>query len=156
MSVNINVIGRLGVDAEIKESAKGQFVTYRMAVDEWNPQTKSRETIWFRVTDFSPRSVTIAEHLKKGRQVYVSGTENCNLYTDKEGKTQISREITAYVTDFVNSGNSGQTATQTTVTTTSTATTPSAPAAPMPPLGMGSIPQPVAVAAGEENDDLPF
>ena len=154
MERNINVIGRLGVDAEIKESAKGQFVTYRMAVDEWNPQTKARETVWFRVTDFTNRTVSIAEHLKKGRQVYVSGSENCNLYTDKEGKTQISREITAYVTDFVNSGNSGQTATQTTTTTTTASSTTQQ----MPPLNMGSIPQPVTVAAtsASEDDELPF
>ena len=83
MSVNINVIGRLGADAEVKESAKGKFVTFRLATDVWMPQTKSNETVWFRVSDFSNRTLSIAEHLKKGRQVHVSGTELCSIFTDK-------------------------------------------------------------------------
>ena len=159
MSVNINFIGRLGADAEVKESAKGKFVVYRVATDVWDSQAKANKTEWFRVSDFSPRTLSIAEHLKKGRQVYVSGAEYVSQFVDKEGKTQVSRDVNAYVTDFVNSGNSGQTATQTTVVATPTQTNIVETPVHSMPVGMGVIP-PVAPAGATktvfEDEDLPF
>lgn len=153
MSINISVIGRLGADAEVKESAKGKFVTYRMATDVWNRETKAYETVWLRISDFSESGLRVAEYLKKGRQVHVMGEERYTTYTDKDGKTQISRDVNAYSMQFVSGGTSGQTTSQTTETVSLTPTpTPSAPSM---PIGMGVMP-PMPTTKAVEDDDLPF
>ena len=44
MAVKVNVIGRLGADAEVRESKNGKFVTFRVATDEFKNNTN--ETVW--------------------------------------------------------------------------------------------------------------
>lgn len=119
--VTINVIGRLGADAEVVNGTKGQFVSFRMASNEKRVVDGERKEItsWFKVTLNGDRFLKLAEYLKKGSMVCVTGRETVGTFQAKDGTTQISRDISAFNIDFVNAGNGGSEAqtTETTVTT---------------------------------------
>ena len=113
--VNVNVIGRLGNDSELVNGKNGQFVSFRMATDEFKNGEKG--TAWFRVNYNGERALKIQEWLKKGKLINVVGTETVGIYTDKNGQPQISRDINANHVEFVSVG-SGQTQSDTATETT--------------------------------------
>ena len=42
--INVNFVGRLGNDSEIRESNGKQFISMRVAVDDYNFSTKEKVT----------------------------------------------------------------------------------------------------------------
>lgn len=166
MAVNINIIGRLGADSEIKESKLGhKYVTFRIACNEY--RNNQEETSWFNVFDYSERALKMAQYWKKGSMLQVFGTETVRIYQNQNGENAIGRDIRAYSVDFVNAGgNSTQvaeanTAAQTTApnTTAQAVATPRSATAPT----MGTFAPPTSQApsfstpvANTDSDDLPF
>jgi single-strand DNA-binding protein len=102
--VNVNVIGRLGKDSEVKDGKKSKFLSLNVAVDCYDYSTKSNKTEWFNVMDSSERGINLAQYLKKGSMVTVFGKEDVSIYQDKDGNHRISRSIIADRIEFVNSG----------------------------------------------------
>ena len=102
--VNVNVIGRLGTDAEILEGKNGQFVSFRLAVSDFNEG--ERTTSWFRVTAFDERTKKLSPYLKKGSLVNVIGTESVRIYKDRNGEAQVGRDIKLNNLDFISTGSS--------------------------------------------------
>ena len=149
MAVKVNVIGRLGVDAEVKEGKNGKFVTFRMATDGFKDKDGQKETIWLSVMDSSQNALKRAEWLKKGKLVDISGVEVCRIYNDKNGQPQIGREVIADRVDFVNVGVSGNTSSDATTTAANTPTSCGTlkPPTPQPSMSMSSI---------VDGDELPF
>lgn len=160
----VNFIGRLGRDAEKHDSKNGSFVSYSIAIDEWNPETKENETIWIRVTDGSERTMNMLQYLKKGTMLQVVGTERVSIYNGQNGQI-INRDVRALHWDFVKTGkqDSETTATQTDASTTTAAQTPKATTVAPPPPPPANV-QAQAVtgsfappkAAQGAYDDLPF
>jgi len=105
--VNVNVIGRLGADAELIDGKNGKFASFRMATDD--RKNGEKITSWFRVTFNGDRAGKIVEYLTKGKLVNVIGTESVGTYTAKDGSVQVSRDINASNIDFI-SVSSGSTA----------------------------------------------
>lgn len=121
----INILGRLGADAETWTNEKGNtFVSMRVAVDD-GVKGGERVTTWFSVaTDKANISDKLLACLTKGTLVQAYGTESVNTYKDRNGEIQISRKIFADRIRLVSVGKSGDTATATaTVTTETRATT---------------------------------
>lgn len=149
MAVKVNVIGRLGVDAEVKEGKNGKFVTFRMATDGFKDKDGQKETIWLSVMDSSQNALKRAEWLKKGKLVDISGVEVCRIYNDKNGQPQIGREVIADRVDFVNVGVSGNTSSDATTTAANIPTSCGTlkPPTPQPSMSMSSI---------VDDDELPF
>jgi len=95
----ITVTGNLGKDVELKFSQSGMALarfsighTPRVQKDgEWQDE----ETMWFRVTAFGGKAEAIADTLKQGDAVMVTGNFKQTTYTDKEGKERTSLEIAA-------------------------------------------------------------
>ena len=164
--VYVNVIGRLGADAEVHQSEKGKFVSFRMATNDFVDGQQT--TIWLSVTCPSESVIKLAPYLTKGRMVQIYGKERVRLYTDRNGATQISRDVFATNVDMVATGNSGNTqsenvvkesvSTTTPQTATVTATIDDATATRM--MTCGTMVQPqvaMAVSASDADvDDLPF
>lgn len=150
MAVNVNIVGRLGKDAEVINGQKGQFLSFPMATDEF--KNKERCTVWLNVIYHNAK---LAEWLKKGQAVNVIGTESVRLYQDRNGQTQISRDVNAINIDFVNAG-SGKTQSDGAVTneTTSNETQPST------PITTGRLTPPQSEVSDDSSsvneDDLPF
>ncbi|HKX32622.1 MAG TPA: single-stranded DNA-binding protein, partial [Blastocatellia bacterium] len=58
-------------------------------------------TTWFRVTVWGRSGELANEYLAKGRQVYLEGRLRLEEYTDREGQTRISPEVTATDIQFL-------------------------------------------------------
>lgn len=96
----IEILGHLGADPETRFTPSGQKVTnFRVAVNV--RKGGKDETIWFRVTVWGDRYDKMIAFLKKGSAIIVLGElSKPEIYTDKEGKQQISMEITAEMLKF--------------------------------------------------------
>ena len=99
----INIDGRLGRDAEVKVSPKGdKYVKFSVA--NTMKIGGKEDTIWFNVVSFDPRVIERQfEYLKKGSGVYVSGplTVSFNI---KEGKPYLNYDIRANAIEFPSIG----------------------------------------------------
>lgn len=97
----INIIGRLVTDPETRFTANNQKVTsFRMAVNR--KRSGKEETTWFRITVWGDQFDKMISYLKKGSSVVVAGEfMTPEIYTDKEGKAQISLQINAFQIAFM-------------------------------------------------------
>lgn len=117
---NVNkaiIIGRLGVDPELRQTQSGSAVcNLRIATSEnWTDQSgeKQERTEWHRVTVFGRQAENCKEYLEKGRLVYVEGRIQTRKWEDKEGNDRYTTEIVAHSVQFLggrndNTGGGGQ------------------------------------------------
>jgi single-strand DNA-binding protein len=93
------IIGNLGRDPEMRYTPNGQAVTqftvavnrnYRGPDGNW-----VEETEWFRVVAWGPLAERTAEHLRKGRKVYVEGRIQTRQWEDKDGQKRYTTELVA-------------------------------------------------------------
>jgi single-strand DNA-binding protein len=97
----VHIAGHMVADAETRFTANGQKVTtLRMATN--SKRGGKEETIWWRVTLWGDRFDKLLPYLKKGSALIVVGEmHKPELYTDKEGRQQISNlEVTAEFVRF--------------------------------------------------------
>lgn len=150
MAVNVNIIGRLGADSEIKTNANGRpFVVFRLATDEF--KNGKAETAWINVADYTEKTHKMAAYLKKGSLVNLHGVETIGVYTNKNGELNFSRDVISDRVDFVSSGASGATTSNKQEEQTSMSCgTLKAPSS--------QVKEPIVngVMNGDDNDDLPF
>lgn len=117
--VNIFFNGRLGADAEIRETKNGtSLMTFNVAVDDFVNGEKA--TTWIRVR--STQNLNKAPYLKKGSLVSVNGVETVSTFLNKAGETMISRDVLADRIEYVRvgNGNSSETAKESVVEPTTT------------------------------------
>lgn len=95
----INVVGRLGKDATVIESNGSRFMSMTVATDEYNG--KDNETIWYNVTYSGNGMDRLAEFLKKGRLIFITGALKPRKYADREGRQQTALDIRAFHIDFI-------------------------------------------------------
>ena len=94
------LIGRLGVDPEIKQMVNGKSVA-RLSLatsQSWkdkNTGEKKEKTEWHRVVVFNEGLVNVVQqYLKKGAQVYIEGQLSTRKWKDeKTGQDKYSTEI---------------------------------------------------------------
>ena len=157
--VNVIFNGRLGADAEIRQNKIGsQYVTFNVAVNEF--RDKEEKTSWLRVFSHEDRHIKLAQHLKKGSFVSINGKEYVGTFVDKNGNTQISREVTAFNISFVNSSKSENNDASKSTTNQTTVPTPSPTVNNVQmEMSCGTL-QPqianVGASATVAEDDLPF
>ena len=103
----IHIAGHLGADPEVRFTQAGKKVTtLRVA-------TNSRKggqdvTIWWRVTIWDEQFKNLIPHLKKGSAVVVFGeVQKPEIFNDREGKPQVSMDITAIHLQFSPFGKPG-------------------------------------------------
>lgn len=104
--VNINFIGRLGADAEIKTNSKTNEQFLRLRVVSNEKYNGVEVPSWFGVYYESKNVAKLQQYLTKGRLVEIHGIERISMYTDKNGVTQVSRDVSADRIDFISTGNS--------------------------------------------------
>jgi single-strand DNA-binding protein len=92
-SVNkVILLGRLGQDPEIRQTASGSVASLNVATSERGKDGQER-TEWHRVTLFNRTAEVAAEYLKKGSQVYIDGRLQTRKWTDKNGAERYTTEI---------------------------------------------------------------
>jgi len=84
---NAIVIGHLGGDAEVKTSNGREFTVFRVAhTSRWTDDAGQihEELIWVDCT--MPGKPAVVEFLKKGQQVFVSGSVSLRVYSSKKDR----------------------------------------------------------------------
>ncbi len=92
---HILIAGHLGADPEVRFTSGGQKVTtLRVACN--SRKGGKEETTWWKVTAWGEQFDKMIPYFKKGSAIMVTGElAKPELFTDKEGRPQISLNITA-------------------------------------------------------------
>jgi single-strand DNA-binding protein len=89
-------IGRLGKDPETRYMPDGKAITsFSIACgSSWKDKNgdKKESTEWINCTAFGKLAEIVGEYIKKGSQIYVSGSLKTDKY-EKEGKTMYSTKV---------------------------------------------------------------
>ena len=108
---NVTIMGRLGQDPEIRSTQTGlRIANFSVAT---NRRDKEKTTDWHRCTAFDKQAELIAEHLKKGSQILLTGEIQYGSY-EKNGIKMNTADIVVRSFEFVGSArdNQGQSAQQ--------------------------------------------
>ncbi len=112
----VTLIGRLGADPEKKQTSTGQTVTrLNLATSEsWTNREGDRQekTEWHRVVVWGKLAENCAQHLSKGRQIYVDGRLQTRSWETEKGDKKFSTEVVANQVLFLGSGSSKNTETK--------------------------------------------
>lgn len=87
-------IGRLGRDAEVRYSSDGKPITsFAVAVDDGFGERKV--TSWIDCVLFGERGPKIAEHIRKGDRIGVTGSIRLDTFTTRDGveKSKIAMRV---------------------------------------------------------------
>ncbi|WP_435638342.1 single-stranded DNA-binding protein, partial [Carnimonas bestiolae] len=98
MTVNFNDVGRIGSDAQVRQTQNGTSVaSFRLAVDNGFGQNKT--TIWLDCAIFGKRAEgSLIQYLTKGAQVQVVGEIGQRQFQKSDGSPGFS--ITLNVSDL--------------------------------------------------------
>ena len=78
------LVGRVGRDAEVRYFESGKVkANFSIAVNRWDPKTKSEVADWFNVDVWDKQAEFAGEYVKKGIQVAIDGRIDQNKWTDK-------------------------------------------------------------------------
>jgi single-strand DNA-binding protein len=97
----IIIAGHLGADPEVRFTSSGQKVTTLRVATRVRRAKDKDETIWWRVTVWGEQFDKMIPYFKKGSPIIVCGELNKpEIFTDREGRPQISMNITAFSLQF--------------------------------------------------------
>ena len=92
----ITIAGHLGADPEVRFTSSGQKVTTLRVAARVRRGSKGDETIWWRVTIWGEQFDRMIPYFKKGSPIIVFGElSKPEIFTDRDGKPQVSMNITA-------------------------------------------------------------
>ena len=96
------IAGHLGADPEVRFTSTGKKVTtLRVATHARKSNPNTDDTIWWRVTLWGEQWDKMVSFLKKGSAVMVFGDLlKPEIFNDRDGKPQISMNITATEIQF--------------------------------------------------------
>jgi single-strand DNA-binding protein len=105
----IHIAGNLGADPEVRFTSSGKKVTtLKVATRSRRGKNGEDITIWWRVTIWGEQFDKMVSFLKKGTSVLVYGdVHKPEIFTDREGKPQVSLDITAVHIEFSPFGKPG-------------------------------------------------
>ena len=95
---NTTIVGNVGRDAELKYTQQAvALLKFSVAVNKTIKvgNEKRQTTTWFNVTLWRDRAEALADYIKAGMQVLVTGEVSISPYIDKAGKAAASLELTA-------------------------------------------------------------
>ena len=94
------LIGNLGADPEIRQTAAGNTVAnFSLATHEYRPNGEGAyedHTEWHRIVLFGQAADTYGRTLAKGDRVFIDGRIQTRTWKDSEGNDHKTREIIAW------------------------------------------------------------
>lgn len=126
--LQLEVIGNLGSDAEIKEFGGNKYVSFNVAHSE-KRKNGTETTVWVSVLMYGEGG-SLFQYLKKGVKVFVRGRLVPKAYIDKQGQAQCSVNMYSSEVNLCGGKSEGTTA--------------------------NAQQSPTATAAPPQGDDLPF
>jgi single-strand DNA-binding protein len=96
----IVIAGHLGADPEVRFTSTGKKVT-SLRVAARTRRANADDTIWWRVSIWGEQYDKMMPFFKKGSPIVVTGEiQKPEIFTDRDGKPQISLNITASFIQF--------------------------------------------------------
>ena len=106
----LEIIGHIGQDAEVKDFGENQVINFSVAVSEsyTNKQgEKITNTNWFECAKWG-NNTSVAQYLKKGTQVYVSGKPQSRAWQKDDGTLVASQGLNVFTLQLLGSKNDNQ------------------------------------------------
>lgn len=99
----IILIGNLTGDPEKQSTSRGTSVTsFTIAVGRrFSSENGEKQTDYFRIQAWNKLADTCARFLAKGRKVAVTGELQARTYTDRNGNTRLSLDVSADEVEFL-------------------------------------------------------
>ena len=96
----IYIAGNIGADPVTRFTPGGQKVTsFNVATNIKRGETTT--TVWYRITVWGDRFDKMMAYFKKGTSIIVIGElQEPKIWTDKEGRPQVSLDVTAEILRF--------------------------------------------------------
>lgn len=88
--VQMQLIGTLGKDAEVKDVDKTKVINFSVAVNQGYGEKKT--TLWVDAAKFGDKTA-VANYLKKGTKVFISGEPTLVNWTSKTGTSGTSLRL---------------------------------------------------------------
>ena len=112
MSKNLNLcqfIGNLGRDPEVNQTKAGKNIS-KISIacgDDYKDKQgqKVEQSNWINIVFFDRLADVVAEYLKKGSKVYVSGKQVTRKWQDNEGNDRYTTEIIGGAMEMLGGGN---------------------------------------------------
>jgi single-strand DNA-binding protein len=96
----LTIIGNLTRDPELRTTTNGKDVcSFTVAVNR--KKGKGEEADFFRVTAWEGLAKICSQYLTKGRKVAVVGPVSVSTFTNQNGETKASLEVTADDVEFL-------------------------------------------------------
>ena len=95
--LQLEVIGNIGNDAEIKEFSGKKYVSFNVAHSERRKDTNGtsiESTTWVSVLWYGDGG-GLTQYLKRGCKVFVRGRLSVKSYQDRNGNTQVAVNVNA-------------------------------------------------------------
>lgn len=97
---NVNLIGRIATDLELKDIGSGKVVNFSLAVNN-----RKDKATFINVTAFNQVAENLVKYQKKGSQVGLSGYLQDNNYTDKNGNNIYTLKVLATSIEYLSGAN---------------------------------------------------
>lgn len=98
----INLIGRTTADPDLRTTGGGTTVcSVRLAVNTPPRDGKEQPAMFIDVISFGTQAQAVAEHVRKGRQLAVSGRLNFRQWEAEDGSTRSKHEVIAHQVVFL-------------------------------------------------------
>jgi len=110
----LELIGFIGQDAEVKDFSNNQVINFSVAVSETFTKNNEKTTVtyWYECKKWG-NNTQIAQYLKKGTQVYVSGKPEARAWQKDDGSIQVVNGVNVFNIELLGkkeaSGNTAQT-----------------------------------------------
>ena len=101
------IVGHLGRDPELRHTPSGDPVA-SFSVATSRKRKDETTTTWWRVSLFGRRGEVVAQHLRKGDPILVTGEPFLREYTGNDGQQRTSLEIMASDFAFVGRSEAAQ------------------------------------------------
>ncbi|MXY72595.1 MAG: single-stranded DNA-binding protein [Dehalococcoidia bacterium] len=103
----VELLGRVGANPEMRYSQTGTAITtLRMATDR-RRQNGDTEADWHSIVCWGKQAEAVAEYVRKGNRLYVSGSLAQNTFETEEGQRIHRTEIHAQEVVFLDSNGNG-------------------------------------------------
>lgn len=97
----IILVGNLTKDPETRTTPNGKTVcNFDLAVND-----RQGNATYFRISAWEKQGENCQRYLSKGKKVMVTGPVSARAYTDRNGKANVSIEVTANEVEFLSPAN---------------------------------------------------
>ena len=157
----VTLIGRLGVDPEVRYMPNGGAVTnIRLATTRrWKDKQsgeRREETEWHRIVFFTRLAEIAGEYLRKGSLVYIEGRIRTQKWQDQSGQDRYTTEIVAEQMTMLDSKSGGTGNFNDGQSNSNYSAPQQTPSSPLPSANKQAPDAPPPASYEDFDDDIPF